>query len=59
MSFCFKCDGTGQMKCRVCNGTGYLIKSRFDYVEPMCYSCDTSGTETCDECGGSGEVEDN
>lgn len=39
---CPKCEGTGNLTCKTCQGTG------------NCTSCGGSGRETCSHCGGDG-----
>ncbi|MCQ2256973.1 MAG: YARHG domain-containing protein [Bacteroidaceae bacterium] len=40
---CSKCDGTGEIVCKTCNGTG------------DCKTCHGSGQLTCEHCHGSGD----
>ncbi|MBR6510446.1 MAG: hypothetical protein IKT38_07560 [Clostridia bacterium] len=47
---CSKCNGSGDMDCPNCNGTGY------NPYGGQCHRCYGEGTVTCDRCGGSGTV---
>ncbi len=49
---CPRCNGSGEMDCCSCHGTGYNLYGG------QCGNCGGTGRETCDVCGGSGEIEE-
>ena len=54
---CSRCDGSGQIACQACHGTGSVRKvGAFEENKSFCTSCKGSGVERCHSCGGSGMV---
>ncbi len=52
MAECSRCDGTGEIDCIQCYGSG----RHGNYPNPeTCAHCGGSGKQTCIDCGGSGE----
>jgi len=50
---CGFCDGTGTLRCEVCDGAGILAESSL--LDDLCPKCKGVGKEICQECEGSGE----
>jgi len=54
---CARCDGSGQIGCSPCRGTGTITKiGDFDEEKKTCPSCKGTGKARCHACGGSGTV---
>ena len=53
---CGRCDGSGQIACQACRGTG-IVKQPGSYGgQEACSSCKGTGVARCHACGGSGTV---
>jgi DnaJ-class molecular chaperone len=50
---CGFCDGTGTLRCEVCDGAGIFAESSL--LDDLCPKCKGAGKEICPECEGSGE----
>lgn len=50
MAICKKCNGSGEVDCPHCYGSGYSIDGG------QCEMCLGEGWIDCPKCGGSGEV---
>ena len=57
---CSTCRGSGEIKCRQCDGTGTIIKIGFlgKETEETCYICKGNRYLKCPACEGSGKIED-
>lgn len=50
MANCRKCNGSGEVDCPHCDGTGYSLDGG------QCEYCFGEGWVDCPKCGGTGEV---
>ena len=56
---CHKCDGEGELMCRFCGGTGFLMMgNELIGTDNDCPVCKGSGYEECKHCMGAGYVVD-
>ena len=56
-NICPTCEGDGQLRCRFCGGTGFLMLGH-DLIGPNndCPVCKGGGHEECKECMGAGSI---
>ena len=56
---CPKCEGDGELPCRFCGGTGFLMLGH-DLIGTNndCPVCNGSGYEECKDCMGAGYIVD-
>lgn len=53
MHTCDDCQGSGEVLCQSCGGSGLG-----DGDDGTCEDCDGNGAVTCDTCEGTGEIAD-
>ena len=55
---CSACDGSGEVPCQGCGGSGIPRKDHIDEAREWasCASCHGRGTIPCQKCGGSGTI---
>lgn len=68
MSACYKCGGTGKVKCDKCDGTGKIRNTSYIAILSevsglandweKCYRCNGAGKKKCGRCRGSGKSPD-
>jgi len=56
-NICLMCDGVGELPCRFCRGTGFLMLGH-ELIGTLndCPVCRGGGYEECKECMGAGNV---
>ena len=52
MQTCPECEGSGELLCTACGGSGY------DEDDDPCADCEGNGSIECDTCEGTGEIAD-
>ncbi|MEL7562396.1 hypothetical protein [Dehalogenimonas sp. 4OHTPN] len=54
---CARCEGSGQIGCPDCRGTGIITRPRdFDEERRTCPACKGTGKNRCHACSGTGTV---